>query len=89
MAPTSHVHSENLDYRRTLGDYNSNFSSKTRKLVAGSYTRNEDAPKWLRKIITVATNEQGFYTANGSLIRSSIVRRYYTATDGAAPDTNG
>jgi len=72
-----HLHVENLDYSRTVSDYNANYGPR-KVLEPGSFTRNDSAPKWLRKNITVTINEHGFYEANGSLIRRSIILRYYT-----------
>ena len=76
-----HLHVENLDYTRTVSDYNVYYGPRKR-LDEGAYTRKDTAPKWLRKNITVTINEHGFYEANGSLIRRSIVARYYVADDG-------
>jgi len=73
----THRHVENLDYTRTMGDYNSNFLGTRKELSLGAWTRKDDSPKWLRKSITVGVDANGFYTANGSLIRRSIVERYY------------
>lgn len=72
-----HLHVENLDYTRTVSDYNAKYGPR-KPLAEGAYTRKDTAPKWLRKNITVTINENGFYEANGSLIRRSIVLRYYT-----------
>lgn len=84
--PAAHRHVENLDYARTMGDYHSAYQGKRKELTLGAWTRKEEAPKWLRKSITVGVNEHGFFTANGSLIRRSIIERNYNLGGTSAID---